>query len=125
MNKKTISFIVVGLVLFAGIFNLAKLKKADAPITTEPIKIFELFVENNKVIAPSVGPLKITEGDNVILRVTTDENDELHLHGYDLSVDLEKDVMGEISFIANTTGRFEFELEKSKTDLGALEVFPK
>ncbi len=47
------------------------------------------------------------------------------MHGYDLSAELEPSVPAEISFAATLTGRFVYELEDSKIDIGAIEVQPK
>lgn len=65
------------------------------------------------------------EGDNVEIKITVDEDEELHLHGYNKMVDLTSGKAGKLDFVANLTGRFPYELEHSKTEIGALEVSPK
>ena len=87
-------------------------------------KVFELVVKNNKLVS---GPdtLSVTEGDQVTIKITADVDGELHLHGYDKHVDFKKDTPAELQFSANTTGRFPYELEDTKTEIGALEVQPK
>ena len=67
----------------------------------------------------------MTEGDNITIKITSDQEEELHIHGYDNSVDLQKDIPAQLSFTANITGRFIYELEKSETEIGVLEVLPK
>lgn len=86
-------------------------------------KTFDLVVENRAIIS---GPttLSVNEGDTVTINITVDEDEELHLHGYDKSIELEKGVPGSLTFEATASGRFPFELEHSKTDLGAVEVAP-
>jgi hypothetical protein len=86
-------------------------------------KVFNLVVQNRKLVAGS-STLSVTQGDHVTINITIDEAEELHLHGYDLHVDLQKNQPGSLSFIANASGRFPFELEHSSTELGALEVQP-
>ena len=128
MNTKTIVIFVVGVGVLVGLFVLLKpesLNQYNTETLTEVSdeKVFSIRVANRKVMGDSI--LKVSQGDFVTIRVTSDVSDELHLHGYDKSLDLEKGVEGSISFIADTTGRFEFELEKSGLELGVLEVTPK
>lgn len=88
------------------------------------VKSFELAVKNYKLVSgPEV--IQVKEGDDVVIKITSDKADEFHLHGYDKSVDLETSLSSELKFSANLTGRFPYELEKSKQEIGALEVLPK
>lgn len=122
---KHILFFIFGAMLFGGLFLVLKPQKQVQNQTTVPIvKTFDILIKGKKIASGS-DTLKVTEGDDVVFRITNDENEELHLHGYDISVDLEKDKPAELSFTATITGRFSYELEKSKTDIGALEVSPK
>ena len=132
MNTKTVVYLIITAALLIGIFYLIKPKSIEEtqltnPVAQEPVvseKIFEMVVKARKIVSGR-GDLKANEGDQVTIKITVDEPEELHIHGYDKSVELEKDVLGELSFIATLTGRFPFELENSKTELGALEVLPK
>lgn len=60
-------------------------------------------------------------GDTVTIRVSGNSNDEVHVHGYDLFVDL-VDGAGQLTFEASIPGVFEIELEGSHTLLVRLEV---
>ena len=60
-------------------------------------------------------------GDTVTIRVSGDSDDEVHVHGYDLSVDLVGGA-GELTFEASIPGVFEIELERSHTLVVRLEV---
>ena len=88
------------------------------------IKEFSLNIKRKKLISGST-VLQVTEGDEVVIKITSDQPDELHLHGYDLSVEIEKNKTAQLSFTAKVSGRFTYELEKSGTELGALEVLPQ
>ncbi len=131
--------IVIAIILLAALWLMFKPKQPNvAPTpatielnqgtssasTQEGTKTFELVIKGKKLVS---GPetIQVKEGDNVIIKITADEDEEFHLHGYDKSVDLQKDVPAELSFTANLTGRFAYELEKSKVKIGALEVLPK
>lgn len=50
--------------------------------------------------------LRVTEGDRVELRWTGDEAVELHLHGYDIRLNLKPDSPASMAFEAHTAGRF-------------------
>lgn len=90
----------------------------------ETVKTFNLTVKNRELTSGG-GTLKVQQGDKVKLIITVDENEEFHLHGYDKSMELQKDQPAEVQFTASQTGSFEFELEKSGTELGFLQVSPR
>ena len=50
--------------------------------------------------------IRVTEGDRVELKWTADEAVALHLHGYDLRLDLKGGTPGTMTFKAHTAGRF-------------------
>ncbi|MBI2109317.1 MAG: hypothetical protein HYT93_04080 [Parcubacteria group bacterium] len=127
MKTKIIIVLAGMLIIASGWLFLGKEAENVQPIPPETIltqpKEFTLVVENKKIIS---GPETITikQGETVSIIVTADEDEEFHLHGYDRSVDLEKGVPAILTFKASASGRFMFELEESKTDIGALEVLP-
>jgi FtsP/CotA-like multicopper oxidase with cupredoxin domain len=68
--------------------------------------------------------LTFKEGDTVRLRVRHSSAEEVHIHGYDISEDLEPNQTATISFKAGITGVFEIELEQSGALLARLKVEP-
>lgn len=129
MKPKYIIVVVITTILLGLTFFLLKPKPQPHPqqntsIHTETRKTFELVIQNKKIVSGQ-STITVKEGDKVTLKITSDEAEEFHIHGYDQSVELLKNKMVELSFTANITGRFELELEESKTELGALEVLPK
>jgi len=68
--------------------------------------------------------ITVDEGDEVLLRITSDTPLEFHLHGYDLEEELEPDEPAELAFDATITGRFEIENEQTHEELGMLVVQP-
>jgi hypothetical protein len=54
--------------------------------------------------------------------VTSDVADEIHVHGYDLSTDVEAGGTAEVKFVADVPGIFEVELEEAVIPLVELEV---
>jgi len=61
---------------------------------------------------------------NVVVTVTSDVADEVHLHGYDLSADVAPGAPATIRFEADAPGRFELELENTGVQIAELEVRP-
>ena len=68
--------------------------------------------------------LTFKEGETVRFRVRNDAAEEVHVHGYDISKDLEPGKTETVSFKATITGIFEIELEHSGTLLAQLKVVP-
>lgn len=148
MKTKQLIIIIIGLVLLSGLFFLISSNKnlinqslpvqhntveqnsspqasaATISAQLEGSKEFQLTIASKKLIS---GPsrIQLTEGDKVMLRITSDEAEEFHIHGYDVFTGLQPGQTATLSFTANQTGSFHFELEHSKTELGVVEVMPK
>jgi hypothetical protein len=61
-------------------------------------------------------------GQAVVIMVTSDIADEIHLHGYDKKADAGPGKVATIAFIADKPGIFEVELESKGLKLFELEV---
>jgi plastocyanin len=66
--------------------------------------------------------VKVAAGSTVQLRVDSDVADEVHLHGYDKSVDVEPGSTARLTFTASISGLFEVELESRGLRLTQLQV---
>jgi hypothetical protein len=66
----------------------------------------------------------VKQGSAVTLRITSDEADELHVHGYDLKTDLVPGQSTDLTFLAKIPGVFEVELERLGKKVLELEVRP-
>ncbi len=139
---KNIVMILVSLALLAGLFWWMKPAPLPAPVAVTPTAAtpdavpftaaptspvpqqFDLVVKDKKLISgPAI--ISVVQGTPVTLRITVDHHDELHLHGYDLTLKLPTASVAELHFIADKSGRFEYELHHAHLDLGALEVQPQ
>ena len=65
---------------------------------------------------------RVKKGMKVVLVVISDTEDEVHLHGYDISRDVAVGGTARVSFVAKIPGRFEVELEQSGVQLAELTV---
>ena len=70
-----------------------------------PRRVIEVRIENRKVGAPGEA-IRITEGEVIELRWTSDEPVELHFHGYDLKHHVRPDKPVTVVIKAYATGRF-------------------
>jgi len=92
-------------------------------VPATPVQAFALTVQKRKVVSGAT-TLTVKQGDTVTITITADESDELHLHGYDKSVEFATNTPAMLTLVADKSGRFPFEMEGSKTDLGELDVQP-
>ena len=76
--------------------------------------------------APKGGIVRETvdKGDRVVLVVKSDVADEIHLHGYDVSRDVEAGKTVRLPFKATIPGRFEVELEGRGVQIADITVEP-
>ena len=87
-----------------------------------PTRVVALF-RDGEVVGGVQRP-SVEQGDRVVIVVRSDVSDEVHLHGYDLSVDVVPGEPARIRFTADLVGRFEIELEARHLPLAELEVKP-
>lgn len=78
-------------------------------------------LENGKVVG-GVVRADIEPGSEVVLTVRADVEDEVHVHGYDLSVDVTPNEPARITWEADTPGVFDVELEARSIPLAELTV---
>ena len=71
-----------------------------------------------------VQDLSFTEGDNIQFTVESDQDWEIHFHGYDIAKDVKAG--GEVSYDvpATITGVFEVEIEDTATQIAEITVNP-
>lgn len=92
---------------------------------TPDISVAETIVEltiTKGVPSTDLGQVAVPLGNTVRLFITADAPDEVHVHGYDLTLDLAAGVPGELTFVADVPGIFEVELHESEQLLCELRV---
>jgi hypothetical protein len=85
-----------------------------------------VVIEDGKV-TDDQGAIKMAQGDNVTLHFSSDETHKLHIHGYDIEVEVGSGSHAMVDFDATATGRFPVEIHGSSRHhpLFYLEVYPK
>jgi hypothetical protein len=96
-------------------------EEATTTAPTEQAQGIRVVVENAEPVG-GVQRYEVDEGDEVVLIVQADVEDEVHLHGYDLAADVAPDHPARIRFTADAVGEFEFELEDRGVPIGELVV---
>ena len=102
---------------------------ATAPTSTatprggEGVGVIDLSIVGGNVEG-GVRREKVKQGSQVTIRATSDVADELHLHTYDLRIDLVPGQSAEMTFLARIPGVFEVELEERHRKVLELEVGP-
>ena len=66
----------------------------------------------------------VSQGDQVVLVVTSDVADEIHFHGYDIARDVAAGGTVRLPFKATIPGRFEAELESRGVQIADITVEP-
>jgi hypothetical protein len=66
----------------------------------------------------------VSKGDRVVIVVTSDVADEVHLHGYNVMRDVGPGQVVRLPFRATVPGRFEVELEDRSLQIADITVTP-
>ncbi|MGH3145211.1 MAG: cupredoxin domain-containing protein [Rubrobacter sp.] len=115
--------LIVAAVVLLGLGALFFALRPDSTASDEPRqRTLDVGIEGGKM---DPGEVAVTEGDQVTLRVDSDEPVELHLHGYDIEQEVSPGETAELRFEADITGRFEIEDHGSESLLGVLLVRPR
>jgi hypothetical protein len=93
---------------------------------------FVLRVEHGR-LPEDMRRIRVTQGDVIRLRWSTDQPGVLHIHGYDIERRLESGTVTEVTITARATGRFPIHLHgpaeaaggHGPDDLATLEVYPR
>ena len=96
---------------------------SEAPTTTEGFAgtVIEAKVTGSTVETAS-RRVRVDRGEKVRIRVEADRNEEVHLHGYDLSRDVAPGKPAVLDFVADAPGIFEVELERAHLRLFEIQV---
>ncbi len=101
MNVARRTWLIHTAALFFVGFALADLVSAQ----DQPPRVVEVEIKGRHVIVPT-SAIKVDEGETVELRWTSDEQVELHIHGYDVKLTLMPGAPGAIVIKAFASGRF-------------------
>jgi hypothetical protein len=93
------------------------------PPVKPQVETVAIVVRDGKV-AGGIKRATVDQGKRVAIVVRSDVADEVHLHGYDKSVDVTPGKQARLVFVASIPGRFEVELEDRGLQIADIEVRP-
>jgi sugar (pentulose or hexulose) kinase len=82
-----------------------------------------IVVRNGEPVG-GIQELEYNAGDEVRFRVSSNQADEVHIHGYDIEEEIPAGGSATLSFPADIEGIFEVELHGSETQIAELRVNP-
>jgi hypothetical protein len=94
-----------------------------AETTTERPDVPTIVIKDGEPVG-GVEELSFAEGDLIRFKVDSDVAEEVHFHGYDVSMDVKAGGSVEFDVPATITGVFEVELEQSVTQIAEITVNP-
>ncbi|MGH6947108.1 MAG: hypothetical protein ACREDZ_07245 [Kiloniellales bacterium] len=102
-------------------------------VAAQEVKAVEVRIAERTTALPD-DVLRVTEGERVELRLLSDEEGELHLHGYDIEIPLRAGETTSVVIDAKVAGRFPVTAHRFGPPQGAmhghevlfyLEVYPR
>ncbi len=91
------------------------------PSPTPTAKVVEVTLAGGEVSGVE-GRVEVRKGEQVVLRITADIVEEIHVHGYDLYADLVPGQTAQLAFTADLPGSYEVELHQAGRPLFSLRV---
>ncbi len=93
------------------------------PSPSNPVKTLQIEIAHGEA-TPNAERVELRVGTTIRLAVTSDTEDEVHVHGYDKEVAVKPGTPATLTFVADQTGRFEIETHETGTLLYQLIVMP-
>lgn len=94
---------------------------AASPSPAPAARVLDVTFADGKVSGVE-GRVEVNKGEQIVLRVTSDIVEEIHVHGYDLYADLVPGQTAELVFVADLPGSYEVELHDAGRPLFQLRV---
>jgi hypothetical protein len=117
LSRARVAIVAVVIVLFAvggGVLVYANQSHGGGS------RVINVMVTGAKSMSPSQWTAH--KNDTVTIKITSDTDGELHLHGYDIAFDCRAGRLTTHTFKADKTGNFPIEWESTSTPLGDLVV---
>jgi FtsP/CotA-like multicopper oxidase with cupredoxin domain len=110
--RRLLACLVAALLLLTGACSSST---ASGPVT------INVKIANGKV-TPSGATYDVAKGSTVTINVTSDSDDTVHVHGYEIEKDVDAGTPLVITFTADQTGSFEVETHEIEATIATLNV---
>lgn len=138
MSKKVIVAVIISVVALIGLFFIlqptpetpARNQESQTQNTTgqpeQPPAEAEPRVYSINISETSEPEtIEVTQGEEITVKLTSQSPEEVHLHGYDISADVNPGQPTEVTFTADTAGQFALESHDSGAELATIIVRPE
>ncbi|HEY5179376.1 MAG TPA: cupredoxin domain-containing protein [Dermatophilaceae bacterium] len=110
--RRVLTCLIAGLLLLTAACSSTT---ASGPLT------IDVTVANGKV-SPSGAKYDVVKGSTVTINVSSDANETVHVHGYEIEKDVTPGQKLVITFVANMTGSFDIETHVIDATIATLNV---
>lgn len=109
---KNIVPIIVGVVILGAVgiwywTSSNQMPTTNTPASATVLTSYDLTL-TKRVLSPNI--VTVTEGDQLTVKVISDESGEFHVSGYEIENDMTAGTQLSFSFTADKAGRYNFEL---------------
>ena len=101
LDKKALLLTVVAVILGSG---PSRANPQEEKAEADPDVHIEIQILSRKVVGDQV--IRVTQGQIVEMVWTTDEETQVHIHGYEIHIPTSPDEPAKVTFEAHATGRF-------------------
>jgi hypothetical protein len=95
----------------------------ESPATGVNIADYSWQIQAGNIIGPQ--QIEVPEGEALVLAFLSDEDDDIHLHGYEQALRVSANQPATMSLTLVHSGRFELESHRLHRTLSILEVEPR
>ena len=95
---------LLAFMLLVGGFGLSLAEPQEEETEAEPDVRIEVHIVNREVVGDQL--IRVTQGQIVEMTWTTDEETQVHIHGYEIHIPTSPDTPAIVTFEAHATGRF-------------------
>ena len=88
---------------------------------TPSVRTITIVLKNGKV-SPNGDRVDLDKGEPFVLDITSDRDDEVHVHGFDIEIEVEAGDHVQVPMTADRTGRFEVESHHPEMLIVTLQI---
>ncbi|MCZ6604803.1 MAG: hypothetical protein O7A03_06625 [Alphaproteobacteria bacterium] len=114
-QRVTVRVLVTVMVTAAALWTQGSTAQIPGTLKID-LEIHDRTLDAQLETSGGVPVLRLRQGQTAALNWTSDEAAGLHLHGYDIDLDLEPEEVGIMKFKATVAGRFALEVHRFGTD---------